>query len=193
MTDAPRSGAMPPQDSAMSGLVDRAQELASNVAANAQDKARRLVDEQKSAAADQVEDVARVLDSAAEQVERVLPEAAQYVREAASGVHRVSSAVRDQSIDDIFEMVTSFARERPATFLAGSVLMGFAAARFLKASADRRLEASSGGPSPRTRAPDSKRSGSRAKGGRPSAPRAATAGAMGDADTPAAAGAERSS
>jgi ABC-type transporter Mla subunit MlaD len=189
MTDVPRPGATPPQDSAISGLVDRAQGLASSVASNAQDKVRRLAEEQKTAAAEQVEDVARVLDSAAEQVERVLPEAAHYVREAASGVHRVSSAVRDQSIDEIIDTVTTFARTRPGTFFAGSAALGFALARFLKASAERRIEMNAAGTRP-TRS--SAQSGSRARSER-SASRGSGAGdPMTNAEAPAAAGADRS-
>jgi hypothetical protein len=154
------------------------------VTSNAQDSVRRLAEEQKSAAAEQVEDVARALDSAAEQVERVLPEAAHYVREAASGVHRVSSAVRDQSIDDLAEMALTFARNRPGTFFAGSVVVGFALARFLKSSADRRFENSAG-------APRGARSGSK-RPGNSSASRETPAGNMSNADAPAAAGADRS-
>lgn len=192
MTDAPRSGATPPQDSPISGLVDRAQTLASNAASNAQDTVRRLAEEQKTAAAEQVEDVARVLDTAAEQVERLLPEAGQYVRQAASGVHQVSSAVRDQSIDDIIEMGLTFARNRPGTFLAGSVVVGFAVARFLKSSADRRAEMSPPAKPQGARSSASKKSGSRAQGGRSSASRGSTAGNMNDADAPATAGVDRS-
>jgi hypothetical protein len=191
MTDAPRSGATPPQDSAISGLVDRAQGLASDVAANAQDKVRRLAEDQKAAAAEQVEDVARVLDSAAEQVGRVLPEAAHYVREAASGVHRVSSAVRDQSIDDLLGMGLTFARSRPGTFFGGSVLVGFAIARFLKASADRRNEMSSTGQGSRTRASGARRSAPQAAQGERSATHG-RASNTGNAEAPAAAGADRS-
>ena len=188
MTDAPRSGANPPQDSAISGLVDRAQGLASNVATKAQDTVRHLAEEQKAAAAEQVEDVARALDTAAEQVERVLPEAAHYVREAASGVHRVSSAVRDQSIDEIIGTVMTFARTRPGTFFTGSVVTGFAIARFLKASADRRMDTDSTGQAARGgRSSGSKRSG------QSSASRGAAAGGnMSNAEAPAAAGADRS-
>jgi ABC-type transporter Mla subunit MlaD len=188
MTDAP--GASPSQDSAISGLVDRAQGLASNVAASAQDKARQLAEEQKSAAAEQVEEVARVLDTAAEQVERVLPEAAQYVRDAASGVHRVSSAVRDQSVDDMIDMVTTFARNQPGLFLAGSVFAGFAVARFLKSSADRRWETESTGASAGGGRSGSKSSGSRSRGGSSGGRRSASADGMNSGAS--AAGADRS-
>ena len=198
MTDAPRSGAPSPQESSpkesspqesiVSGLADRAQTLASNVASSAQDKARKLAEEQKNAAAEQVEEVARVLEGAAEQVERVLPEAGHYVREAASGVHRVSSAVRDQSIDDLIDMGRDFARTRPGTFLASSVLVGFALARFLKASADRRSEAGAGGPVGRGRQQGA-RSPARS---RSEGPAAATGASGGNAEDAAAAGAYRS-
>jgi hypothetical protein len=144
-----------------------------------------LAEEQKAAAAEQVEDVARVLDTAAEQVERVLPEAAHYVREAASGVHRVSSAVRDQSIDDLLDMGLTFARSRPGTFFAGSVIVGFALARFLKASADRRMETNSTGAGARgARSSASKRSGSQTQGSRGTP----ASGNTGNAEAPAAAG-----
>jgi hypothetical protein len=183
MTDAPRSGAPSPQESVVSGLADRAQTLASNVASSAQDKARKLVEDQKNAAAEQVEEVARVIEGAAEQVERVLPEAGHYVREAASGVHRVSSAVRDQSIDDLIDMGRDFVRTRPGTFLAGSVLVGFALARFLKASADRRSGAGAGGPAGRGRQTAGARTPSRS---RPAGQTAAPGGPGGNAEDSAA-------
>jgi len=199
MTDAPRSGAPSPQESSpkesspqesiVSGLADRAQTLASNVASSAHDKARKLAEEQKNAAAEQVEEVARVLEGAAEQVERVLPEAGHYVREAASGVHRVSSAVREQSIDDLIDMGRDFARTRPGTFLAGSVVVGFALARFLKASADRRSEAGAGGPVGRGRQTAGARTQPRS---RPGSQAAATGGSGGNAEDASTAGAYRS-
>jgi hypothetical protein len=160
------------------------------VAASAQDKARQLGEEQKTAAAEQVEEVARVLDTAAEQVERVLPEAAQYVRDAASGVHRVSSAVRDQSIDDIMDMVTTFARNQPGLFFAGSVFVGFAAARFLKSSADRRWETESAGTSAAGGRSGSKSSSARSRSGSSGGQRSASAG--GTNSGASAAGADRS-
>jgi hypothetical protein len=126
-----------------------------------------------------------MIDSAAEQVERILPEAGHFVRDAAGGVRRVSSTVRDQSIDDILEMGLDFARSRPGTFLAGSVVVGFALARFLKASADRRAETSAGGPATRGRQQKAKKSASRQSG----QSSGATAGARGNANASAAAGA----
>ena len=101
----------------------------------------RFAEEQKAAAAERVEEIASVLDSAAETVERVVPPAAQYVREAASGVRGVSSTLREQGIGDIIESGIQFARTRPNLLMGGSVLSGFALARFLKSSADRRTRA----------------------------------------------------
>ena len=173
MTDTARPGAQSPDDSPVSGLVDRAQTLASNAASSAQDKVRSLAEEQKNAAA--------------EQVERVLPEAGHYVRDAAGGVRRVSSAVREKSVDDIVEMGLDFARSRPGTFLAGSVLVGFALARFLKSSADRRAERSPGGHAAKGRqAGGAKKSSSGRAGGRSAG--AAAGGSTGNADASATAG-----
>jgi hypothetical protein len=41
-------------------------------------------------------------------------------------------------VDDLIDMATDFARRRPATVTGLSLFAGFAIARFLKASADRR-------------------------------------------------------
>src|SRR5690349_14843316 len=110
MTELSPTESTAKSDSGVSAVIDTAQRLAANVASNAQDAALRLAEQQKAEAAERVADVARTLDSAADQVERVLPGTAPYIRDAASGIHGVSSTLRDQSIDDLIEMVTDFAR-----------------------------------------------------------------------------------
>ena len=135
-TDASRPGA--PQTS---GVVEEAQSAASALAAKAQDAARGVVDQHKVAAAEQVDEVAQALDSVAEGVERVLPQAAPYVREAVSSVQGASETLRESSIDDLIAIVGDFGRRQPAAFLGACAIGGFALARFLKSSADRRRDA----------------------------------------------------
>jgi hypothetical protein len=53
----------------------------------------------------------------------------------ADGVADVSARLQNQSLDDIASRAGSFARQNPALFLAGAAMAGFAAARFLRASA----------------------------------------------------------
>ena len=60
------------------------------------------------------------------------------LREAASSVHRISSSLRDRSVDALLHDFGEFARRRPATLIGASLIGGFALARFLKSSADRR-------------------------------------------------------
>lgn len=129
----------------ISGLTEEAQKVASTVAAGAQDAARRVVEQQASTAADRVDEAARVLDNAAEAVDRVLPEAAGYVRGAAETIHDFSSTVRQQNVDDLVQAVLKFARTQPTVFFGGSILAGFALARFVKASSDERMQAQSSG------------------------------------------------
>ena len=81
-------------------------------------------------------------------------------------------------------MGLDFARSRPGTFLAGSVVVGFALARFLKASADRRAETSAGGPATRGRQQKARKSASRQSG-----QSTAAAAPRGNANASAAAGA----
>ena len=135
-TDASRPGA--PHTSQ---VKDEAQSVASALAAKAQDAARGVVDQQKAAVAEQVDEVAQALDNVAEGVERVLPQAAPYVREAVTTVQGASEALRESSIDDLVAVVADFGRRQPAVFLGICAFGGFALARFMKSSADRRREA----------------------------------------------------
>ena len=75
------------------------------------------------------------------EVEAALPPAGPYVRGVASEIHRVSSMLRDRSVDDLVDEGRRFAQERPGTVLAGALAIGFGLARFMKASADRRHDA----------------------------------------------------
>jgi hypothetical protein len=79
-----------------------------------------------------------MLDNVAEEIEQGIPAAAPYLREGASGVHRLSSLIRERGAEDFLQDLSGFARRRPATFVGACVIGGFALARFLKSSADRR-------------------------------------------------------
>jgi hypothetical protein len=132
------NAAQPGEGAQTAGLADQAQDLASNLTQTAKARATGLVEEQKAAAADQVEGVARLLDDVAGRVEQGAPAVAPLLREAASSVHRVSSSLRDRSVDDVLQQFGEFARRRPGALIGASLIGGFAIARFLKSSADRR-------------------------------------------------------
>lgn len=119
-------------------LADTAQQKARGVLSTAEEKAREIAEAKKREAADQVDSVAKVVDSVAEQVASAMPPAADYVRGVASEFHKVSSTLRDSSLDELMDEARRFAQARPGLVLGGAVLLGFGLARFLKASADRR-------------------------------------------------------
>ena len=117
------------------------QSLATNLARTVKDKAVGVVEEQKATAAEQVDSVARLIEDVAGKVEQEVPVIAPYLREAASSIHRVSSGLRERSSDDLLQEVSEFGRRRPAALVGASLIAGFALARFLKSSADRRAGA----------------------------------------------------
>lgn len=119
-------------------LADTAQEKARGVLSTAEEKARELAEAKKREAAEQVDSVAKVVDSVAEQVESAIPQAGTYVRGVAEEIHRVSSSLRESSVDELMDEARRFAQQRPGLVLGGAVVLGFGLARFLKASADRR-------------------------------------------------------
>lgn len=54
----------------------------------------------------------------------------------ASGLNEASDALRRKDFGEIVSDVNAFARRNPMAFLGGAVLLGFAASRFAKASAE---------------------------------------------------------
>ena len=59
---------------------------------------------------------------------------ADYVNQAADGIERWASQMRQQDIEDAFRAVQQFARRQPALFLGIGFAVGVVAARFLKSS-----------------------------------------------------------
>ncbi|MEM9795095.1 MAG: hypothetical protein AAF919_01310 [Pseudomonadota bacterium] len=52
----------------------------------------------------------------------------------ASNLHHAADVIRDRDVSSLLDDVSQFARRNPAVFLGGAALLGFAAARLLKAS-----------------------------------------------------------
>ena len=50
---------------------------------------------------------------------------------------KLSTSIRDNSIDELMSQAQDFGRRQPAVFLGAAALLGFAASRFLLASANR--------------------------------------------------------
>lgn len=126
--EAKRAGAQ-----AAETVADQASQAAQATA----EKAEELADRGKNAGADRIEGFAHAARKAADDLDRDSPYAASYVREAADRIESMSSSVRGSSMGDILDTVENFARTQPMAFFGGSVLAGFALARFVKSSSER--------------------------------------------------------
>jgi hypothetical protein len=71
---------------------------------------------------------------AARAFESDVPFAARGINSAADYVEDAAEKIRNGSFRDLLDGATDFAKRQPAAFLGVSVLAGFAAVRFLKAS-----------------------------------------------------------
>lgn len=120
-------------------------ELKSEVA-DQMDRARsEISDEARGFASDQKDFAAGQLGSIADAVSRVAEELdqqnqmslARYARELGNGMRGLSDTARNSSIDELVNKAQSFGRRNPAAFLGAATVLGFAASRFLTASAHR--------------------------------------------------------
>jgi hypothetical protein len=105
------------------GLVDKAR-----------DKVEAVADEQISAGAEYIGSIARAVDRAAGEFEDSVPQAARYIRQASGQMQDIAEAVRQRDLAELLNEVRDFARRQPALFFGGTLLLGFAAARFLKSA-----------------------------------------------------------
>jgi uncharacterized phage infection (PIP) family protein YhgE len=101
------------------------------------EEARDFAEQQRAAGADNVARLGRAVHEAADQIGKELPQAAGFIHSAADTLQTASSALRERSIEDMAASFSDFARRQPAAAFAGSVLAGFALARFLKSSSSR--------------------------------------------------------
>jgi gas vesicle protein len=110
--------------------ADAAEDIASETADQIEEQGR---DKQRSGA-EFVERLAGNIREAAHAFESDAPFAARGINSAAGYVDDAAEKIRNGSFRDLVDGATDFARRQPAAFLGISVLAGFAAVRFLKAS-----------------------------------------------------------
>ena len=110
--------------------ADAAKDVASETVDQLEGKAR----EQQRSGADFIERFAGNVREAARAFESEAPFAARGINSAAEYVEDAADKIRNESFRDLVDGATDFAKRQPAAFLGISVLAGFAAFRFLKAS-----------------------------------------------------------
>jgi hypothetical protein len=110
--------------------ADAAKDAASGTADHLQDQARQ----QQRTGADFIERFAENIREASRAFESDAPFAARGINTAAEYVQDAAEKIRNGGFRDLVDGATDFAKRQPAAFLGLSVLAGFAAVRFLKAS-----------------------------------------------------------
>lgn len=112
-------------------LGETAKELASGAAVQVQD----AVLQQRAVGADYIGSIAAAAERAAGEFDHAMPQAARYIRQASEQIQSVADVVRERDMRELVGEVESFARRQPTLFFGGTVILGFAALRFLKSSA----------------------------------------------------------
>jgi hypothetical protein len=119
--------------------TEQAKETAQNVASQAQDRIREQVDQRSTEIGERVGSTAHDIRSVGEELRKQGKEGpAKVADQAADRIEHAGGYLRDSDSDRILSDVEDFGRRRPWAVLAGAVVVGVAAARFLKASSQRR-------------------------------------------------------
>ena len=113
----------------LGGLRDAAQSTLEDAKSAATEKAG----EAKHQAADEIARTARGLEVAAEEMDGS-PLQQDLLREAADGLKQIARAVEGKSIGAMAGELSEFGRQNPVAYLGGAALVGFALARFARAS-----------------------------------------------------------
>jgi hypothetical protein len=98
--------------------------------------------EAKAQAADEIARTARGLEAAAAEMEGS-PLQQDLLREAADGLKQIAHAVEGKSLGRMAAELSEFGRQNPVAYLGGAALVGFALARFARASTLAETDASS--------------------------------------------------
>ena len=140
VADQAKDAANAVADNLTSG-VDQLAQTAKDQIAQANEKARGLVSDQKDYLAEQIGGMAQAMDRVAEDLEESNGPTAGYARMLADNAEKLSTTIRDSSLDELMNSAQDFGRRQPGIFLGAAALLGFAASRFLLASANRTSQA----------------------------------------------------
>ena len=111
-----------------------ASDLAKSVASETFDRVQDQTKAQQHVGADFMGKFAGNLREAAKSFDHDVPMAASGIKVAADYVEGAAEKIRNGSLQDLVNGATDFAKRQPTAFLGLSLLLGFAAVRFVKAS-----------------------------------------------------------
>jgi hypothetical protein len=120
-------------------VAGQAQEKAQQAAGQAQEKMREQVDQRSTQAGEKVSGTAQDLRSVSEELRNQGKETpAKLADQGAERIERVGSYLTESDSDKLLSDLEDFGRRQPLAVLAGGLVVGMAAARFLKASSGSR-------------------------------------------------------
>jgi hypothetical protein len=126
-------------------VAGQAQEKARDAAGKAQENLRQQVDTRSTEAGERVASTAQDLRSVGEELRKQGKDTpAKLADRAAEQTEKVGSYLKDKGPDEMLGDVEQFGRERPWAVLAGGLVLGAVAARFLKASSRGRYQQQTG-------------------------------------------------
>ncbi len=145
-TAKPTSHSVEPKQSGAEESAEKAKSAAADAKAELRSSARKVTEtvtseatayakSAKATTADEISDVASALRTAADELRSGSPQARTF-GQIADGLADASEALRDRDLGETVADVNRFARRNPLAFLGGAALVGFAATRFAKASAE---------------------------------------------------------
>jgi hypothetical protein len=111
-----------------------ASDTAAEVAEGAAEQFRGKAEEQQRSGADFIDRLAGNIRQAAHAFENDAPFAARGINSSADYVEDAAEKIRNGTFRDLVDGASDFAKRQPAAFLGLSVLAGFAAVRFFRAS-----------------------------------------------------------
>jgi len=124
---------------AVSEAGDRIKEKAKEAGEKVKEQGRTFLNEQKDRVSSEIEAYSAAVRRAAERLKSESDtNLSSYVSSAADQLNRLASRVQERDLGELFDEVEEMARRRPEVFYGGMFVAGLVAARFLKASKEKR-------------------------------------------------------
>lgn len=115
--------------------AETVRETAAETTESAKAEAATRAEGAKSSLANEVSSIASALKAASREFSDGSTESKAF-NQVAEGLSGASEAIQKKSLSEMVSDLNSFARRNPAAFLGGAAVLGFAASRFAKASAE---------------------------------------------------------
>jgi hypothetical protein len=123
------------------GTKEQVQGAAQSAASGAQEMVRQQVDQRATQVGEEVTSVAEELRGVSEHLREDNPRSAGLAGQVADKAEGLGSYLRESDADALLSDAEDLGRRQPWLVLGGGLLLGLAAARFLKASSQQRYQA----------------------------------------------------